>query len=397
MKKIFTNRNNVILNLTLFLCQSYSLLIIFSGMWLHSRHEKLLIIPLIIWCLLSLMKHGAGYYLKKIKEQPLLKFIFILFVISNLIDILGYGFLHSTFVRGTSLIFVLSVLYDGKKYKNDTIVIIVGLCILPSIIYCLDFYLENSRRPENIINPNSFSILFSMSAIYFLFVDCSNRKVIIFKYSLALICIICVIIMYSRASLLSMLLTIVFIALMKYRHNIQKLLFSIFVLISISMTFYYSGFTDKIVSKTEQQLSILGKNMNSPDGFRLQAYMLGYELIKEKPILGWGNNIRTHSKQLLNNEPFTVGYKKFFNNSKYPHFHNMYIDVAVRFGLPVFFLFLASIYSLLKRNILCKNILFSSYIMYFLIIGIFDSIFIFGTSLLLLTSFILITRGKNES
>ncbi|GEA51318.1 hypothetical protein VIN01S_21220 [Vibrio inusitatus NBRC 102082] len=194
-----------------------------------------------------------------------------------------------------------------------------------------------------------------------------------------------------------MLLTIVFIALMKYRHNIQKLLFSIFVLISISMTFYYSGFTDKIVSKTEQQLSILGKNMNSPDGFRLQAYMLGYELIKEKPILGWGNNIRTHSKQLLNNEPFTVGYKKFFNNSKYPHFHNMYIDVAVRFGLPVFFLFLASIYSLLKRNILCKNILFSSYIMYFLIIGIFDSIFIFGTSLLLLTSFILITRGKNES
>lgn len=388
-------KDNKILDRLLISLQVICLAIVFSGMWLHHRHEKLLIIPLIVWGILSFAKYGYQHYLHKVKNDKITKYLLASLIIVNIIDTVGYGFLHSTFTRGTLIIFFLSLLYNDKYLKDDRNIIITSMCILPSIIYCIHFYYINSSRPE-LVNPNSFALLFSILSLYFIFSECKIKRVILLKAFFASLSISCVIIMYSRAAFFSLLFSTLLVLLVKYLRNLRKLTISVLILSMTCLIAYESGFTDKLVIKTERQLTTLGKNMDTADGHRLQSYLLGYKMIKEKPILGWGNEILPRSEQLLDGKEFTNRFKLFFVNSTYPHFHNIYIDTAVRFGLITLSLLLLAIGGLIKKACQEKNHLHLGYIIFFAIIGLFDSIFIFGTSLILLATLVLISR-KDES
>ncbi|PMM03806.1 hypothetical protein BCT61_17505 [Vibrio breoganii] len=396
MNKTSMNRNSRLLEIALLSLQITCIAIIFSGMWLHSKHEKLLIVPLIIWAILSVIAYGVKHHTFKIKNEKSIQYLFAFLIIVNLVDILGYGFLHSTFVRGTTIVFSLFVLYNYRKYSIDTTTILISLSILPSIIYCIHFYLINGDRP-NLVNPNSFALLFSLTTLYFLFIGTNKKSIMILKYCLTVLSIFCVLIMYSRASFIALVVSVLFTFVIFNTKNIKKLSIFFMLLSMVSIAFYYSGLSDKLINKTEQQLSVLGENMNSSDGFRLQAYRLGYELIQERPIIGWGNNISTRSKELLSDEKYTKPFMIFFNNSSYAHFHNIYIDITVRFGLIATLLLIIFIGLTLNKAYRSKNILLFGYTMFFIIISLFDSIFIFGTSFILLSSLVLISRKNNES
>ncbi|MFA0067225.1 O-antigen ligase family protein [Vibrio breoganii] len=396
MSKISMNRNSRLLDITLLSLQIICIAIIFSGMWLHSKHEKLLIVPLIIWAILSVIAYGVKRHTLKIKNEKSTQYLLAFLIIVNLIDVLGYGFLHSTFVRGTTIVFSIFVLYNHRKYSIDTATILISLSILPSIIYCIGFYLVNGDRPY-LVNPNSFALLFSLTAVYFLFIGTNKKSVTILKSSLAVLCLVCILIMYSRAALFALIASISFTFVISNIKNIKKTSLFFILLSMVSLAFYYSGLSDKLIDKTERQLSLLGKDMNSSDGFRLQSYQLGFDLIKERPIIGWGNNISRRSKEIFIDGNYTKPFMIFFNNSSYAHFHNIYIDITVRFGLIGLILLIIPIGLSLNKAYKSKDDLLLGYTIFFIVIGFFDSIFVFGTSLILLSSLILTSRKNNES
>lgn len=116
-------------------------------------------------------------------------------------------------------------------------------------------------------------------------------------------------------------------------------------------------------------------------GIRVNLWKVAGEWIKQKPLHGWGGDVRT---EVIKQSDLPSRVKRL------NHFHNSYVDFALSYGLFglgfIVFIFLwvnRRMYLLSKQNPSLKGVWFFTFYgsIYFMIVNITESYLLFGTGL----------------
>jgi len=120
-------------------------------------------------------------------------------------------------------------------------------------------------------------------------------------------------------------------------------------------------------------------------GIRLHQWNLAFELIKEKPLLGYGGATKKHLIKISTMPEAAI--------TRFGHFHNSYLELAVAYGLGAPVVFIAILLFLLIRALKARknghlSIEFTcfsvSWVTFFFIVNLFESYVMYRTGYFLL-------------
>lgn len=366
---------------------------IFSGMWLQIKAEKSLIIPIILLVITGLISNGFKYYWEKIKTSKILTTLMCICLYIFIIE-QSYGGMNNTFIRAFNSLFVLFLFSSPVKYKQLLIYLSIGVSL--NLLYVLySIYFLGIARPVDLMNPNSYAPYFGMLftfSVSLLAIQKQIKKEAILLILLSICSLAGVFLLGSRgiylAAAMGLLTSIIYYLFKGNKHKFITL--SLISLVILSITYTFQGNLNKLYKKTSHEYHLIEKgNLSSSIGQRIQMYSLAIELIKEKPLLGWGDEYKQAiqkkydegkiSKQLLK---FNIG-----------RFHNVFLDVSVKNGvIPIlaiiFFIFSSARYfykNQSKYSLAGLNLIFFG-----LLISMFDTALQMGPPLILFLVLLLI-------
>nr|WP_268895533.1 O-antigen ligase family protein [Grimontia sedimenti] len=147
----------------------------------------------------------------------------------------------------------------------------------------------------------------------------------------------------SRGVMLAMGVAVVLLVCYVLTKNANKIrmrkYISIFILSIVGLlTLNISSIVARYEATKKEVASIESGNLNTSIGFRLQLWHAGAELIKDKPILGYGESHKEEKERLAKE-----GYISK-QAAKHSHYHNQYIDSMVKNGVGGLFSILLLIF-----------------------------------------------------
>ena len=232
----------------------------------------------------------------------------------------------------------LEIIINKKQMKK----IFIAFFSSSFLVYGYGFYQyfsDKSRIYSSLHNPNPFGsyllicIFLSLSFAIF----AKKKKYRIISYIYMILGLILLILTYSRGAWLGLIggLIILFYMIYKFDYkNINfKKTFIILFLIVLVVSFSVDGVTRRMKS-------IFDLDQNS---YRLMQYQTSFEMIKDKPIFGFG----------LGNYPLVFpNYKPNDIKRIHLHVHNIYFHWVVETGVISFAFFIIMIYKLfIYKNI----------------------------------------------
>lgn len=335
---------------------------------------------IIFFFLIYLFKNKDFQYLKNI----IIKFkdLFIVFLlitfsmtISNVINDVSQTDawrIELSYIYRYALIFLILIFFYSKKFfskKQIFVYILVSLSIqsfdgLYQSIYGYDIFLHNEGNSVlgltgGTYNRNIFGLFMGIGVILSFL---SLKKVNIYtRTNIFLFILFCLFIYnslfsYSRGVWVSLFISFLFFFIINFKNlKIQHLFFLGLIIFSIIGLFY----NVELLNKRFDQLMI-GYSSNRTD-----IWLYALELIKQKPILGWGV------------DNFSInGWKDM--TSVHNHALEILFDIGI-IGL-LFFIFLLGL--IIKELIKNKNYGITSVLIYFLVWGNFGESIISGKTLL---------------
>lgn len=246
-----------------------------------------------------------------------------LFVTPNLND----GLITS--IKIVLLIITILCGYNSlSKLENPGkfVAYIFAFCLfIESLYVILDFlFLEVDSLTGISMNSNisSFSILIKLP--FLLYIIHLNKSKFFFKTIrvLEIISILSIIILQSRAAIVSILLLYTYLFLFN-KSSRKTTLISIFLIISSFALFIRSPYADKINTNSINPITLSqDKSFNQ----RLNNYKLAFDLFSQKPIFGHGIGswkVKSLKFQDLNNESLVIPY----------YVHNDFLQFLVELGI----------------------------------------------------------------
>lgn len=214
------------------------------------------------------------------------------------------------------------------KLENPSkfIAYVFAFCLfIESLYVILDFlFLEVDSFTGISMNRNisSFSILLKLP--FLLYIIQLTKSNVFFKTirGLEIISILSILILQSRAAIVSLLLLYIYLFLFN-KSSRKTTLISIFLIISSFALFISSPYADKINTNSINPITLSqDKSFNQ----RLNNYKLAFDLFSQKPIFGHGIGswkVKSLKFQDLNNESLVIPY----------YVHNDFLQFLVELGI----------------------------------------------------------------
>lgn len=157
----------------------------------------------------------------------------------------------------------------------------------------------------------------------------------------------------GRTGQLAFALAILVAGIIHFRLRLKTIFISLSLIAAVFITAFYASptFNKRFNYAVYDVSQILDGKYKSSWGNRVVWIMLGYEIMKEHPLLGVGiGDDRAIAKEYIDNERVQVS---SFHQNFLPkhHFHNQYLMVIVHTGLIGLVLFLSIFYYLLRLPI----------------------------------------------
>ncbi|WP_457599207.1 O-antigen ligase family protein [Hydrogenimonas sp.] len=146
----------------------------------------------------------------------------------------------------------------------------------------------------------------------------------------------------GRAGQIGFIVALVFYLIYQYRNQTRKMLFFLFAAISaIVLTFFFNNSFNHRMMQAYHDLQSFQHHRNTSVGLRLNFAINSWELIKEKPLFGYGTGSFAKEYKQIN-------HKLTPNARATSQPHNFYVLTLVQFGTVGLTLLLYIFYSLFK-------------------------------------------------
>ncbi len=359
---------------------------VFSFMWLNDRLEKSLVVPVVLLLVVAISNKGFKFYLDKIRNSRLI----ILLILSTLyLEVYNsiYGGVNNDTIRGCYFVFALVVFLAPISISRFTRVLSFSL-LIHSFYFYYSLDVLGQARPQTFTNPNIYAPMFGLLSIFSIFIllgtDFIKGKIDYFlTLTNLLLSLSFLLIMSSRNMLLSVIVVFglgILLSIKSFlKNNVRKrkwLGVSALAVILISVGFFTNvDRLNRIYYKTASEVkAITSGNLETSIGYRIQMYKFAFELLSENPITGWGNDYKIIADNMLRDGLIT----KSANHYMKRRFHNSYLDVWVKQGLPMFVVLVGAVAFLLVKFYCTTPSSFKpefSLLLYICITSLFDSSF----------------------
>lgn len=367
----------MIWNRNLFLIQSFPsinqllnyilLMYAFFVPTLKYLNKDLAILALILWLI-----EGNFKYKYKLLSSSKFIIVFFLFILLNYVSLFWTSNFESSLNYINKYLLYLPMVFIFTSLRQEYIkylftAFLLGMFISEVITYGIYFDLwttkyylnHNLNLPTAFMSHLSYSVFLAFTSLVLLqkvTIKNFNLKEILF-FLFFLFVFGNLIISGGRTGLLAFVIALFLTLIIINKVSLKSFIASILL---ISLLFVISYNSIKIfkvrIDKAKNDIeNIITNNYKSSFGFRIGLIYVGFEVFKEKPLLGWGikNNFEA-IKEITKKDEFK--HLEFVYTVMNKHFHNQYIIYATQFGLIGLVLFLLIFYYLSRLSLKDDNL-----------------------------------------
>ncbi|MGF1737979.1 O-antigen ligase family protein [Photobacterium satsumensis] len=314
------------------------LISLFTAAFIVPGWDKKIVVLFSVSIIAIICKYGF----KTIRENYKDPYVVILLITtlygSFLYETIGYA---SGEIRTLIAISLFTLCFPKDKISLKCLPHFLLLSAIISCCYYLyiKFYLDIPRGAEP-INPIPYSIalcLFSIVSLYFFFKKKNNLILLAF-----LIFSITIVLTETRGAILTLFISLIFLLFLKIKEkrNLKKIITTTVIGSIITLVFSY-GIVNARVNETVAEIkSINHGNYNTSIGLRLQMWKASPKLVSINPAFGLGNQHKEELQKLYKNGDIQESLALYAPT----HYHNQYIDKAIKSGVIGLILFLLVIY-----------------------------------------------------
>ena len=259
-------------------------------------------------------------------------------------------------IRFTTLFLCLySAGYSAREYRQIALLVIVG--VLGGLVYGMVEFLLHTRpalqfHSAGVITQSSIylGIAIFLNAGLLLNRENDSRKLHNFLKLALLIQIIALIYMGSRGSMLAVLVTFIFLAILTLRARIVVAWFTGLAVSIVIVSVLIQIFPDNVFSKDIfRQYSI--ERIKESDNQRIVAWEVAFAKLATGQDLVWGIGPRNY--KAIQDMDFVRQNEKLMKMQKYTHAHNLFLTQLIEQGLIglLAMLYLFSVFLLRIRKI----------------------------------------------
>lgn len=327
---------------------------IFSVGLFYFGWDKAVISLFLISIILCILKYKTHAIRENIKDPYIVILILSTLYGSVLYKTIGYGSGEIRTLIACCLFFLFFPKDKITVSSFPALIVIASITSFSFVIYSK--YFLNIDRATWPFNPITYSMSLCLFASCSLYYGLKTKRYIhFFSYFLFAISIF---LTESRGPILSLLITSLLLIAMTIltRKNIRKTFLLIITFILAITTLTHKPLIERIESTRNEITTLSTGNYNTSIGLRLQMWMSAPYIIAEKPFFGVGDKFKNELNKLSKRDSFFKTIASFSPS----HFHNQYIDKAVRSGIIGLILCLLTIYFPLyqcwkKRNFISKE------------------------------------------
>ncbi|MGD8172539.1 O-antigen ligase family protein [Vibrio sp. TRT 21S02] len=258
---------------------------------------------------------------------------------------LYYGF-DSRELRATITILLVLLVIPSYYYRRGSVQWFLLVCSVCCSIYGYYFqYLNSSTRSEWPINAIPFAtisgLILIISINLLLISKCRIKKILILMPSI-IFSLNGVLFSQSRGPLISVVI-VLFISIFTFflLKNKRSAFFSILAFSILSLSLIQIPLVNQRLNYTYNELNtIKNGNFDTSIGVRFQMQNIAFELWKQKPIFGYGKNIKREFARLEKKKIITPKVYRLISMT----FHNGYLDKFVLYGIPGGLIFLTFLF-----------------------------------------------------
>ncbi|NGN99188.1 O-antigen ligase family protein [Grimontia sp. S25] len=317
----------------------------FAVQFLYADAKKHMVFAFIFSFLVVIFNDGFQCVAENIKNRKSAWLLGLFFVLSIIFYFLnGYS---SNVVRASAIVFFYFTILPKRTLKifadNVHYFLFLGAISIGFFSYYQGSVMSLGRHWE--MNPIPLStiaavLLVSSLAVFF---EAESKKKKIMMITSFIFSSNALVLGESRGVMLAMGVAVVLLVCYVLTKNANKIrmrkYISIFILSIVGLlTLNISSIVARYEATKKEVASIESGNLNTSIGFRLQLWHAGAELIKDKPILGYGESHKEEKERLAKE-----GYISK-QAAKHSHYHNQYIDSMVKNGVGGLFSILLLIF-----------------------------------------------------
>lgn len=269
-----------------------------------------------------------------------------LLIVNGLFGIIAYEYygFDSRELRATLVILFLLTVTPRSLYTKSAMQWMFSLASLSVFIY--SYYHQNYINlargywPINAIPFATICGLILISLVALLLIDFKGKSPIIIGGAI-LLSSVALLLTQSRGPLIALLFVVAIIFL--YYSFKKKKSLTLMVFLGLILSIYSVLKIPLVEHRVERTIQEYNKiqdgDLTSSVGIRLQMLAIGSELWKQKPILGFGKDIKHEFNRLEASERITPEVNQLISMT----FHNGYLDKFVLYGIPggvIFLVFL---------------------------------------------------------
>ncbi|WP_289043715.1 O-antigen ligase family protein [uncultured Olleya sp.] len=236
------------------------------------------------------------------------------------------------------------------------------------------YFLSHLERRLPFLNdhPIYISIIFSISVIFSTCYILTRKQSVKFNYIYgvsAFLMFLLILFLSRKGVILALIISLTLIFVFYKKNNLKIIILaSIAFFFLVTSLLFFIPQTNKRISEMFDKATYVNKNETNSTSNRLQIYKCAIDLIKEKPIFGYG--IEDDRKALYQcfKERLYYLYEFRFNT------HNQYLSIVMKVGLFGLLAFLFFLGYNLKMATITNDWLFVGIIVFFSIIMFFENI-----------------------
>ncbi|WP_318506573.1 O-antigen ligase family protein [Photobacterium leiognathi] len=323
MNKFFSKLANFLILLPIFWS--------FTGLFHLYNGDKILVVLTLISALVSVIKYKKSAIVINIKSKYVW-LMYSLLLISITADILNiYNPIN---IRAIAILCVFLTFLPCQLITRITLTFscFIGCINALFFVYHFTYIVPEARGfwPINAI-PFATYICFIAVITFVLLLTSSNIKEKTILVLTLAISIISIALTETRGALVALLPTLLAIYFyFSYQRKLLKrnILISI-VILGLSSVALYPIIKERIIQTHQEITQIDDGNTNTSIGLRLNFWKAGFNLIEQSPFVGYGDDYYSQLNKLAKEKVIIQAAA----NYKPPHFHNQFIDIAVKCGL----------------------------------------------------------------
>lgn len=303
-----------------------------SGLFILKDGDKILVILTLVSLSISIYKFKLNSIKENAKNYQFLLYIIILTLLSFVYK--HYEDSHIINLRVALSIVIIYLSIPKHYYQSKSFPFILLFSSISAASYAFwQHDILHLARENWTLNAIPYSacclVLFTITSIKTLYAKDSLEKVLLFLSSL--VSLYAIFISETRGVLIAAIMQIILVSFFYFKSQTSKkvrLLAILFLTISLTSIIYVNK--ERLINNTLSEYAKIEKgNTNTSIGLRLDMWKAALLLVKDKPLLGYGNHYHSSIEKLYRENKISETLYHF----PFQHFHNQFLDYNVRYGV----------------------------------------------------------------